>query len=100
MRVSFRRFGSHDECETHLSFLRAIHHSKYQFISAAEKNSLEYQFISSRDPGEISVMNRMTKDNDMMNVGKHSGFFRAMESVINQTAYTKPLIIRNISQTV
>jgi phenylalanyl-tRNA synthetase beta subunit len=68
-------------------------------ISAAEKKQ-EYQFISSHDPGEISVMNHMTKDNDMMNVGQHSGFTRAMKSVKYQTAYTKPLIIRNISQTV
>ena len=45
-------------------------------------------------------MNHMTKDNDMMNVEQHSGFFRAMESVIYQTAYTKPLLIRKISQTV
>ena len=79
--------------ESHSSFEISVYFGSW-------KNSLEYQFISSRDPGEISVMNRMTKDNDMMNVGKHSGFFRAMESVINQTAYTKPLIIRNISQTV
>ena len=44
-------------------------------------------------------MNRMTKDNDMMNVGKHSGFFRAMMSVNIKQAYKKPLIIRNISST-